>query len=337
MLGKAESGTFVLDFFNEPDDILSAFQPYYKTAELRDVSDPNLIHDLFQKLRAVGIFTWSEVEQFAEAFFVKSKSPAAIANICKPAVERWKVRYIEAVRNYKSSKEVFEAAKKSKQDVLIANAETQFKDAKKAKDVLDVFKKDLGTYVRFYEFMSQIVDYDDKDLEKLSIYARNLSPLLRETYEDDEIVDLTNVEMTRYRLSKIRQRSLDLNEDEAEYGLKGGEALGTAKPKDKKEEQLSQIIEALNELFITDELTDDDLLNYAHTVRDKLRENAIVMNQIANNTDEQAMLGDFPKALDDAILDSSDAHENQKLQLLSDPEKAKGFARLMFELQKMVG
>jgi len=335
--GKAETGTFVLDFFNEPEEILEAFQPYYQTAELLDVSDPDLIHDLFEKLRAVGVFTWSEVEQFADAFFVKSKSPAAIANICKPAVERWKGRYTQVVKNYKAAKEEFEAAKKSKQDVLITNSENRFKDAKKAKDVLDVFKKDLGTYVRFYEFMSQIVDYDDKGLEKLCLYARNLRPLLRESYEDDEVVDLSNVEMTRYRLSKLRQQSLVLREDAEEYGLKGGEAAGTAKPKDKKEEQLSMIVEALNELFITDELTDKDLINYAHTVRDKVRENTTVMDQMANNTDEQAMLGDFPKAIDDAILDSSDAHENQKLQLLSDPNKAQRFAKLIFELLKIAG
>jgi type I restriction enzyme R subunit len=91
--GKAETGTFVLDFFNDPDDILKAFQPYYQTAELADVSDPNLIFDLAEKLRAAGIFTCHEVEQFCAAFFVKSKSNAAIANICKPAVERWQKRY----------------------------------------------------------------------------------------------------------------------------------------------------------------------------------------------------------------------------------------------------
>ena len=86
---KAETGTFVLDFFNEPDDILNAFQPYYQTAELADVSDPNLIFTLHDKLRAAGIFTWQEVEQFCTAFYVKNKSNAAIANICKPAVQRW--------------------------------------------------------------------------------------------------------------------------------------------------------------------------------------------------------------------------------------------------------
>ena len=54
--GKADSGTFILDFFNAPEDILESFRPYYQTAELADVSDPDLTFDLFDKLRAAGIF-----------------------------------------------------------------------------------------------------------------------------------------------------------------------------------------------------------------------------------------------------------------------------------------
>jgi type I restriction enzyme R subunit len=65
-----------------------------------------LIFDLYDKLRAADIFTWTEVEQFCEAFFVKSKSNAAIANICKPAVERWQKRYKHAVDAYKQAKDV---------------------------------------------------------------------------------------------------------------------------------------------------------------------------------------------------------------------------------------
>ena len=42
------------------------------------------------------------------------------------------------------------------------------------------------------------------------------------------------------------------------------------------------------------------------------------------------MLGDFSKAVDDAALDSSDAHQNQMLQLLADPAKAEGLAKLVF-------
>ena len=60
------------------------------------------------------------------------------------------------------------------------------------------------------------------------------------------------------------------------------------------------------------------------------------MNQIANNTAEQAMPGDFNKAVDDAVMDSNEAHQNQLMQLLSDPEKAKGFARVVFDLLKLL-
>lgn len=57
-----------------------------------------------------------------------------------------------------------------------------------------------------------------------------------------------------------------------------------------------------------------------------------MMNQITSNSPEQAMLGDFSKAVDDAIMGSSEAHQNQMMQLLSDPEKVKGFAKVVFEL-----
>ena len=335
--GKAESGTFVLDFYNEPEDILESFQPYYQTAELADVSDPDKIHDLSEKLRATGIFNWHEVEQFCDAYFVKSKSNAAIANICKPAVDRWQKRYKLAVESFVEAKDMFERTVKSGDPVLMANSENSLKECKKAKDELEIFKKDLGTFVRFYEFMSQIVDYDDKGLEKLSIYARNLRPMLRETVIEEDDIYLGNVELSHYRLEAIRQQHIKLNEDPAGYALEPGDGVGGAKPKDKKEEFLSQIVQMLNEVFVTDELTDKDLVNYAYTIRDKMRENTRVMNQMENNTAEQAMLGDFSKALDDAILDSGDAHQNQMMQLLSNPERNKGFAKLMFELLKAGG
>ncbi len=329
--GKAETGTFVLDFFNEPEEILESFQPYYQTAELANVSDPNTVFDLFDKLRAAGIFQWQEVEQFCDAFFQKSKSNAAIANICKPAVERWQRRYSSAAAAYKQAREMFERSKQTGDAVLIANTENSLKECKQEKDGLEVFKKDLGTFVRFYEFMSQIVDYDNKELEKLSLYARNLRPMLREALVEDDAIDLSNVVLSHYRVSKIRQQDLMLKEG-AEYALEPGEGAGTAKPKDIKEEFLSHIITRLNELFITDQLTEKDLVNYAYTIRDKVSENALVMQQLANNSAQQAMLGDFSKAVDDAVLDSNEAHQNQMLQLLSDPAKAEGFAKLVFEL-----
>jgi len=44
------------------------------------------------------------------------------------------------------------------------------------------------------------------------------------------------------------------------------------------------------------------------------------------------MLGGFSKAIDDAVMDSNEAHQNQMMQLLSDPAKAAGFARVVFDL-----
>jgi type I restriction enzyme R subunit len=85
-------------------------------------------------------------------------------------------------------------------------------------------------------------------------------------------------------------------------------------------------------MFITDALTEKDMVNYAYTIRDKISDNDNVMKKIANNSPEQAMLGDFSKAIDDAVMDSSEAHQNQMMQLLSDPKRSQDFAKLIFEL-----
>ncbi|NCC68345.1 MAG: type I restriction endonuclease subunit R, partial [Clostridia bacterium] len=217
--------------------------------------------------------------------------------------------------------------------VLMANGEKSLNECKKEKDRLEIFKKDLGSFTRFYEFMSQIVDYNSKDLEKLALYARHLRPLLREKLDDDDEIDLSHVALSHYRLSKIREQDIVMEADGV-YGLKPGSDIGSGKAKDKKEEFLSQILARLNELFMTDGLTENDLVNYAYTIRDKVRENKSVMDQIQNNTPEQAMLGDFPRALDNAVMDSSEAHQKQMLQILSNREVAEGFARVVFDLIK---
>lgn len=82
-----------------------------------------------------------------------------------------------------------------------------------------------------------------------------------------------------------------LPENTAECKLEPGEGLGTAKPKDRQEEFLSQIINRLNEVFVTDQLTDKDMVNYAYTIRDKLGENIKVMMQMQHNSAEQAPAG----------------------------------------------
>lgn len=108
--------------------------------------------------------------------------------------------------------------------------------------------------------------------------------------------------------------------------------MGTAKAKDKKEDFLSVILSRVNDVFVTDKLTDQDMINYVQTVADKMSENTRMMTQIQNNPREQAMLGEFDTALDDAVLDSNVAHMEQMTQLMSDPAKMKQFAHIIYDV-----
>nr|WP_299040028.1 DEAD/DEAH box helicase family protein [uncultured Psychrobacter sp.] len=327
--GKAESGTFVLDFFNDPEDILEAFQPYYETATLVDVSDPDQVFDLYEKLRASGIFLWHEVEQFVDAFYSKNKSNAAISNICKPAVERWQKRYSQAREQAQHAKMILEQTKDTGNVVLMTNAENDYKGFKADQDALEIFKKDLGTFTRQYEFMSQIVDYDDKELEKLSLYARNLRPLLRESVDNEDDIDLTNIAMSHYRVSKLHQQDLKLKEGSGE--LEAGGGAGTAKPKDKEEELLSKVVNRLNEVFAGEDFTDKDMINFQNTIWDKVTENEIVVKQFSSNSTDQIMLGGYPDAAMDALFESQEAYEGMTMHLLSHPDQFKKFIRLMLD------
>lgn len=326
-----KSSTYVLDFVNDTDEILKAFQEYYQTATLLDVSDPDHIWMLEEKLKQSGIFTMTEVTHFAEVFYMKSKSQAALSNVMKPARDRWESRYREAQQDAEKARVIFERTKKTNDPVLIANAEGELKEARKELDFLGGFKADLRSFTRYYEFMSQIVDYDSTDLEKLSLYARHLYPLLRESTPDDDPIDLSSVELSHYRLSLLKQQDLLLVRD-GQQGLQAGSDVGTRKARDKKEEFLSQIIARLNEVFVSDGLTENDLLDYARTITNKVSENEAVMQQIRNNSAEQALLGDFAGALDNAVMESGEAHQNQMNQVLSNKNVAANFGRIVFDL-----
>ena len=56
------------------------------------------------------------------------------------------------------------------------------------------------------------------------------------------------------------------------------------------------------------------------------------MDQIANNSPEQAILGDFAGALEEAVMDSSEVHQNQMAQYLNNAEVAAKFQRVIFDM-----
>ena len=331
---KGKDNTFVLDFINDPEEILAEFKVYFQTAELSDVSDPNIVYDLMEKLNKVGVYQWPEVEAFVEAYNNKQTNQAKLANLCKPAVERFTVRYKEATLVVQSAQAELSKAKIEKNDKKIKFAENSAKHAKEARDILEVFKKDLLSFCRYYEFTSQIVNFEDYELEKLSIFAKHLYPLLRLDMVEDN-VDLSDVVMTHYRLHEQREADLQLGNkigEEPKSQLPAAKEGSGAVPKDPKTELLNEIINRMNDLFIEDGLSENDMLNYANTIAGKIAENNTVMDQLRSNTKEQAMLGEFPKSINDAIIGSMDVHNEMAMKLLSDEAVAKGFAGLMFDM-----
>ena len=331
---RGKDKTFVLDFVNEPEDVLQEFKVYYQTAQLAGVSDPNLVYELMDKLNQVGIYRWSEVENFVAAYNDKRSSGDKLANLCKPAVERFSVRYKEASVVVNAAQKELQQAKDANNDKAIKFAENSLKNAKQARDVLEVFKKDLMGFYRFYEFSSQIVDFEDFDLEKLSIFAKHLYTMLRlDVVEDD--IDLSDVAMTHYRLHEQREVDLQLGnkigEPAATYLKPAKEGQG-ATPKDPKTELLNEIINRMNDLFVEDGLSENDMLNYANTIAGKVAENEVVMDQLRNNSKEQAMLGKFPESVNDAVIESMGIHEKMAMKVLSNEALAKGFAGLMFDM-----
>ncbi|MBC8125666.1 MAG: hypothetical protein H8M99_00755 [Gloeobacteraceae cyanobacterium ES-bin-144] len=56
------------------------------------------------------------------------------------------------------------------------------------------------------------------------------------------------------------------------------------------------------------------------------------MSQVTNNTPDQTMLGDFPKAVEEAVLSSGDAHNELMTQFLSNKAIQLGFGKLILEM-----
>lgn len=313
---------------------MAEFKVYYQTAELAAVSDPNIVYELMDKLNAVGIYQWSELEAFVKAYHSKQANQAKLANLCKPAVDRFTVRYKEATQVLKIAQAELSKAKAAKNDKAIKFTENSVKQAKEARDILEVFKKDLLSFCRYYEFVSQIVDFDDCELEKLSIYAKHLYPLLR-LDATEENVDLSDVVMTHYRLHEQRELDLQLGYKVAQelpaYVPATKEGSG-AKPKDPKTELLHEIIQRMNQLFLEDGLSENDLISYANTIMGKVKDDEIAMDQVKNNSKEQAMLGQFPEAIQAAIIESMETHNAMAMKALSNDLVKNGLASIVFDM-----
>ena len=330
-LNRTYSGknqTFIIDFFNDTADIKEAFEPYYNTTEIEDVTDPNIVYEMQTKLESNSIFTPTEIESYANAFFRPKGMQKAMSSALKPALDRYKGRYKRALERIKNVKEQLKYAKEANNDKEIHNLTLALKEANEDKNSLDIFKKDMITFVRMYEFLSQIVDYADEELLKLAAFIKGLIPNLKTSDEKDPI-DISLIELSHYKLNEQKTEAINLiGEDAPLYGSDSGAG---ATPKDPEKELLSAIVGEMNLLF-AGEWSDGDVLSYARTITGKVSENKQVMQQVTNNTKEQAMMGGFADAINDAVIDSLDAHQSLATQVLSEERVKRGFANIVYGL-----
>lgn len=323
--------TFILDFFNNEEDILESFKPYYTTAELESVTDPHILFDIMSKLDDEHIYEWSEVEQFANAFF-NPKAPASrLSYFTAPAKQRFGARYRHARDTLKEAKTMLTRAKVQGDKVTLNSAEDSVKAAGEMLDQLDLFRKNLNSFVRMYEFLSQITPYNDHDLEALCVYAKELIRLIKtERLEDDDDIDLSGVQLTHFRTTKQAEKQLRLEEEDGGY-LKPITAVGSGKPHDPEKKKLQEIIDALNDLFGS-EVQDDDKLQYTENIANRMERDDDLMAQVKKHSEQEVMHGLLPQRLLDRVVESMSDHEKLSVEILENPAVQDGFARLILKM-----
>ncbi|RII83258.1 type I restriction endonuclease subunit R [Neopusillimonas maritima] len=326
-----KENTYILDFVNNPQEVLDSFLPYYNKAELADVSDPQIVYDIQRKLDDEQIYHWEEVAAFAQAFFDPKAQASALAYHCKPARDRFSKRYTHAVETEREARQLLDQVRQRNDKAGVQKAEVSLKEAGEAVDRLELFRKNLISFVRLYEFLSQIVPYEDRELEQLNVYARHLYPLLQTHRLSSEDLELNDLELTHYRLTKRAEQDMKLEESPDGDGLEPANAVGSGKPHDPEKKRLSEIIEALNELFGA-QVTNEDQLHFAKGVADRVQRDSDVMAQISQHSPDQVMHGAFPKRVEDIVLDAMNDNQSMALEVLANDQKMRSFARTILTL-----
>lgn len=325
--------TFILDFVNDTQDVLDSFLPYYNKAELTGVSDAQVVYDLQDALDKEQVYQWNEVEAFALAFFDPKADSSKLSYYCQPARERFNKRYKLLRDERNDARHARKQAEADGNTAGIKHADSILKELGEALDTLDLFKKNLGSFVRAYEFLSQIIFFEDAELEQLCVFAKHLFPLLRQEALEDDDIDISELALSHYRITKRKEHELRLVDDDNKHGLDPLEGVGSGKPHDPEKKRLSEIIDALNEIFGA-EVSDEDQLHFANGIAERVRRDDAVMAQVNNHTSDQVMHGLLPKRLTDLVLDSITDHEKLSMEILENESNQRAFALLILRLLK---
>ena len=176
--------TFILDFVNDRDTILKAFQPFYELTTVEQVTDPNHLYDLKNKLDEKQVYWQSEIDAFAKVYFMSKnmlnpKEQGKLNAFIDPAVDRYKA--------------------------LEENDQEEF-------------KKGLRTWTNIYSYLSQIIPFQDVGLEKFFAYGRLLLTKLPKTDLAERLKLTDEIALEYYRLQKVSEGAITL-EAQGEVGI----------------------------------------------------------------------------------------------------------------------
>ncbi len=268
-MSAGKEDTFILDFVNETEDILASFQPYYELTTVAETTDPNHLYDLKHEIEKSHVIWQTEIDNFCNVFF-KSRRALTVSEQGKlnayidPAVERYK---------------------------QLPDAVT---DKNKTESNQEDFKNALKTFINLYSFLSQIMPFQDTDLEKFYTYGRFLMKKLPRRNSKDRFELGDEISLEYYRLQKIGEQDIVL-EPQGEFGLDGAMEGGIRMPKEEKA-ALSEIIKAFNTRFGT-EFTEADKL-----FLDQIEAELIADSKLGEQARSNSM-ANFKFGFDDVFMD----------------------------------
>lgn len=167
-----KTGTMVLDFANEADEIKASFEPYYETTLLSEATDPNLLYEIQTRLAGFPVYTEADVNAFAKVYFDKRATQDQLYAALAPVVDRFR-----------------ELAKDEQQD----------------------FRGQLTDFIRLYAFLAQVLTFADPDLEKLYVFARHLRRLLPADRDTLPWEVQQNIDMDSYRIQQTSSGRITLD------------------------------------------------------------------------------------------------------------------------------
>ncbi len=274
ILPPEKTDTFVLDFRNEAEEIQEAFRPWYERTEAVP-TDPNLLYDTHRALWDFDVLRDDEVEAGVQALLAVTETSGhgAVYAALDPARDRF----------------------------LELDEEVQ-----------DAFRDLLARFVSLYAFVSQIVPYVDRRLERDYLYARALLACL--PGQAAERLDLgSEVALTHLKIAQIYEGSASLEEG-------GGEVVaifsGRGPEHEPETEHLSRIVDVMNERFGL-ELGDADQLLFDQFEETWAADESLAAR--ARNNDFQNFRLVFDRTFLDTVVRRMDDNEDIFKRILDEP------------------